>query len=78
MWLKIDTARKIPRENQVVLVQHMNDLYPAVAFWIEDYEGEIHWMREREGPEDGDHQLYDSLYHAPTHYMELPEPLFEI
>jgi hypothetical protein len=31
-------------------------------------------MCERDGPEDGEHQDFRSLFHDPTHWRELPPP----
>jgi len=66
-WIKI--TDKIPEEMVAVLTQHIDDLYPAVAYRYADNV----WLREREGPEDivlsGRHER---LYRPPTHWMPLP------
>lgn len=73
-WRPISTAPY----NTVVLVQHVEDLYPVSAYRLRDME---HWMRETEGPEDsfygGDRHGF--LYRPPTHWMPLPDsPLIQV
>ncbi len=66
-WINIDDA--LPKEMVVVLTQHIDDLYPAVAYRY----GDNRWLRKREGPEDIVLSGRDEeLYRPPTHLMPLP------
>ena len=66
-WIKTEVC--LPKEMVVVLTQHIDDLYPAVAYRY----GDNHWLREREGPEDIVLSGRDEeLYRPPTHWMSLP------
>lgn len=71
-WHVIETA---PKDCTTVLTQHIDDLYPAVAFCVLDSDGSECWMREMEGPEDtfdGRPGKCEPLYRRPTHWMPLP------
>jgi hypothetical protein len=75
-WQPIETA---PRECEAVLTQHVDDVYPAVAFCVTDADGTEVWCREMEGPEDefddeGRKGRFEPLYRTPTHWMPLPAP----
>jgi hypothetical protein len=65
-WHPIETAP----EYTTVLVYHAGDLYPTVAFRINNI-----WLRDTEGPEETTDKRcgkYEELYHVPTHWMPLP------
>lgn len=73
----IDATKQLPRIGQTVLTAHEDDIYPVVAFCVyQDTKThllpkEVSWMRQLEGPEDGEHQTYEPLLRPPTHWQEL-------
>jgi hypothetical protein len=76
-WISV--KKKLPKQCEVVLTQHIDDLYPVPAYWIFGQFGseknKILWLRETEGPEDfliiGRHCF---LCRQPTHWKYLPPP----
>lgn len=73
-WRPIETAP----ECESVLVIHIDDLYPTVAFRVfEEATGKSIWFRETEGPEDtndGRPHKHTELYRPPTHWRYLDQP----
>jgi len=69
-WISVNDS--LPRQSQVVLTQHIDDLYPVCAFLSNNF-----WLREIEGPEDlyqSESGRYGFLLREPTHWMPLPKP----
>lgn len=70
-WIRIED--EMPKGYVAVLTLHEDDLYPVVAWWMND--DWILWFRETEGPEDVImNGRLDQLYRPPTHWMPLPHP----
>ncbi len=72
-WLPIAEP---PAKYVTVLTIHEDDLYPVPAFRVTE-DGQEHWRREAEGPEDTDDGRPGKngpLYRRPTHWMPLPPP----
>lgn len=71
-WLAIEGAR----DNETVLTQHKEDLFPVPAYRLTDADGTQVWLRETEGPEDSFYggSRHEPLYRTPTHYRPLPPP----
>ena len=73
-WISVE--ERLPEEYKVVLTQHVDDLFPIPAYYIDNAFGaDMIWLREIEGPEDivrtGKHE---QLYGSPTHWQSLPKP----
>jgi len=70
-WICVETDP--PREFEVILTFHIDDLFPVCAFYLIENNRRL-WLREIEGPED-DVQLgkMEELFRPPTHWKPVPD-----
>jgi hypothetical protein len=81
-WISVET--KLPDQFQAVLVQHIHDRYPDIAYWsaFADRQDDMTmvWVYECGGLE-GEESYHPNHRHLtlrqpPTHWMNLPDAPF--